>query len=134
MVIMSFHMVDEKFREINPPAYTGRCWAITAFRDSLALFVDRKRCAATWDVWVMKDYGVIESWERLCSLTDTIGSPFEFTKKIEVILRSFKQNLVCYDPETQKVRNLNAGAVYCVMVIYKESLALLSEGIDIQRH
>lgn len=130
--IMSFQMVDEVFREIKMPAYTGSCEGISAFRDSLALFVcNPKFTVGSWDIWVMTDYGNIASWSKHFSLRD-MGSPFAFMMNgSEAILRRNCFELVSYDPKSQKVRNLKVPPWASVMVPYKESLALLNDGSNL---
>ncbi|KAI8007946.1 F-box/kelch-repeat protein [Camellia lanceoleosa] len=128
--IMSFHMMDEIFQEISlPVAINFGAGSILAFRDSLAFFT----CS---DIWVMTDYGVVDSWTKQYSLRDAIEFSFGLMSNGEVLLIKSNSNLVYYDLKIHEHRKLKGQPFARVhgMFIYKESLALLNEGeaINIQ--
>ncbi|CAL5342812.1 unnamed protein product [Camellia sinensis] len=125
--IMSFHMMDEIFQEISlPVAINFGAGSILAFRDSLAFYT----CS---DIWVMTDYGVVDSWTKQYTLRDTIEFSFGLMSNGEVLLIKSNGNLVYYDLKIHKHRKLKGQPFARVhgMFIYKESLALLNEGVAI---
>lgn len=104
--------------------------SVTVLRDFLGALknhkeIGRKSCC----VWVMKEYGVAESWTKLYTisiperLTRTIG----FRKDGEVLLQLRNKELVSYDPVTGNVKDLGIfGSIRSFYVgTYVESLVLL---------
>ncbi|KAI8006510.1 F-box/kelch-repeat protein [Camellia lanceoleosa] len=88
------------------------------------------------DIWVMTDYGVVDSWTKQYSLRDAIEFSFGLMSNGEVLLIKSNSNLVYYDLKIHEHRKLKGQPFARVhgMFIYKESLALLNEGeaINIQ--
>ncbi|PRQ48949.1 putative F-box domain-containing protein [Rosa chinensis] len=140
--VVALDMVDESFRNVEirqgwsgPPMisrYHGdgdQCW--------LALF--ELQGDSCFDLWVMKEYGVAESWTKLFNVR-LLGSPeeelriepFGFTKSGQVVVRmgrdeefnSFKS----YDPEDKQFRDFgNQAYDYYFMDSFVESLVLLGQ-------
>ncbi|CAL5403875.1 unnamed protein product [Camellia sinensis] len=105
LVIMSFQLADEIFGEIIVPSFDGHCTAILAVQHSIALVV-QDPATTKWDKWVMKEYGVVNSWAKQYSLRNTIGFPSGSMKNGEIPIERRTGNLVSYDPKTQFHRDL----------------------------
>ncbi|KAM5577459.1 F-box protein CPR1-like [Rosa sericea] len=142
--VVALDMVDESFRNVeirqgfwrdSPPIisrYHGdgdQCWLALSEIQGISCF----------DLWVMKDYGVAESWTKLFSVR-LLGSPeeepciepFGFTKSGQVVVRmgrdgelnSFKS----YDPKDKQFRDFgNQAYDYYFMDSFVESLVLLGQ-------
>ncbi|KAL7185320.1 hypothetical protein ACSBR2_027286 [Camellia fascicularis] len=124
LVIVSFQLADEIFGEIIVPSFDGHCAAILAFQHTIALVV-QDPATTKWDIWVMKEYGVVNSWAKQYSLRNTIGFPFRSMKNGEILVERRTGNLVSYEPKTQFHRDLKLPRLPYKIFFYTESLALL---------
>ncbi|KAK9285977.1 hypothetical protein L1049_025179 [Liquidambar formosana] len=135
LFILSFDMDREVFGEIKLPECSREDIVLekAAMVDSLSLFVcsqvgDKKRLV----VWVMKEYGVAESWIKQFTFDWPVYllSPFlGFMKNGEVVLRDRNGELVLCDPRAQQVKKIQIrGVGYIDIFYYVESLVLLNEG------
>ncbi|KAL0008057.1 hypothetical protein SO802_009559 [Lithocarpus litseifolius] len=64
MSIRSFDVKTETFRELALPNYTGKSYCIALFKGKLT-FTTLEKYACQYSIWVMKKYGVVESWNKL---------------------------------------------------------------------
>jgi F-box interacting protein len=136
--IVALDMADESFRNLEirqtrrecPPRiskYHGdgdQCW--------LALFEFVSH--SSYNLWVMKEYGVAESWTKLfnvCLLSPVEGPcirPFGFTKSGQVAVKLGDGTLKSYDPKDKQFRDFgNRGYEYYFMDSFVESLVLLDQ-------
>lgn len=131
--ILAFDIGDEVFGEVMLPdvlakeAVTSLC--LYTFGGSLALVksseaIDIEAC----DVWVMKEYGVKESWTKLYRID--LAEGFERVvgfKNGEVLLAFQGLDLVAYNLETRQAKNLGIYGTPRSFYIdnYVESLLLL---------
>lgn len=133
-LIVSFHMGDEVFHEVMLPNSLANDivydMSVSLLGDSLtALKYNKETGQESCCVWVMRDYGVAESWTKLYNisiperLTRTIG----FRKDGEVILSLSNNELVSYDLVNSKIKELGiVGNIRSFYVgTYVESLVLL---------
>ncbi|XP_059650917.1 F-box protein CPR1-like isoform X2 [Cornus florida] len=110
-LIVSFHMGDEIFGENMVPAgctfYSGSNARVAKFQESLSLIdgIWGKTCS----IWVMKEYGIADSWTKQFNIDTSVGfeSVVGFTRKGEVLLGLNSGYLVAYDPDTERVLHLN---------------------------
>ncbi|KAK9994102.1 hypothetical protein SO802_023805 [Lithocarpus litseifolius] len=141
--ILSFDVNSEKFKELPLPDDEEICITkcVTSYKGKLALIKFGNgtqphitRCS----IWVMREYGVIDSWNKLCvlsieNLTDLIG----FTKN-GLLIRNrsrpvstnseleSKDKSVLIDLETLHEKEISTHAKYGFdEATYMESLALL---------
>ncbi|KAA8524477.1 hypothetical protein F0562_010900 [Nyssa sinensis] len=133
-LILSFDMRNEVFCEMTlPVALAGQqatSLSINVLGESLAIFgYVRQIGTGSCCIWVMKEYGVAESWTKLVTinLPGELGSTVGFKKNGEVLL-SMRNNLfVSYDPKTQQIKELgihgNSRSFY--VDTYMETLVLL---------
>ncbi|KAB2605458.1 hypothetical protein D8674_005175 [Pyrus ussuriensis x Pyrus communis] len=81
-------------------------------------------------MWIMKEYGVAESWTKLLSacLEGSLTGPFGVRKSGEVVFRILGGVLVLVDPETEQVKDFETdGYRYFFMDSFVESLVLLDQ-------
>lgn len=105
-LVVSFDMGNEVFRELMFPDSLANVYmprlCITVLGDSFAaLYCSEISGQEFCCVWVMKEYGVAESWTKLFTVSNsqrlrTLG----FRKDGQVILPLRNSELVSYDPET----------------------------------
>ena len=143
-MLLSFDVNSEKFKQLPLPDVEGSFFMkfITSFKGKLALIEYRSgaqpystRCS----IWVMREYGVIDSWDKLCvlsieNLLDFIG----FTKYGLLLVQKgswlvstnseleWKYKYVLIDLETLHEKEISTEVNYHLDVAtYMESLALL---------
>ncbi|XP_059650936.1 F-box/kelch-repeat protein At3g06240-like [Cornus florida] len=115
-LIVSFHMGDEVFGEIKvPDGAVNTRWTlgdrVDKFQESLSLIHmedtgDKFVCC----IWVMKEYGMPESWTRLfnINLSGVLGKRVAgFTRNGQVLFGKKSGHLLVYDPEAKKVRHIH---------------------------
>ena len=113
--ILSFDVNDEGFREIMlPQNYVDEILEpiidrLAVFKGSLALFV----CGAGLDgdidicyIWVMREYGVVESWTKISVPLDSLRMFFGCTDSGELLINRIGRGFVSYDPESLNENNL----------------------------
>ncbi|XP_044500211.1 F-box/kelch-repeat protein At3g23880-like [Mangifera indica] len=118
--IIYFDLVEEEFKEfLSPPPSVG------TFRTSLGIFEgclceirlrrEENYTEHTLEVWVMKEYGVTESWIKLMNLS--LGLWLSNTRHIrpltvskngdEVVMIIYWRNMVSFNPTTGEVKNVS---------------------------
>lgn len=135
-LILTFDMSVEVFKEIMVPDLLGRGNRVklcsNLFRDTLTL-VKYNVAPNVWtcDIWVMKDYGVFESWMTLYTF-DLIGGMERivgFQEDEGVLLATRMGNeLVLYDIKTATIKNIGIVGFTTSFHVsrYMESLVLLN--------
>ncbi|CAI9093292.1 OLC1v1028761C1 [Oldenlandia corymbosa var. corymbosa] len=94
----------------------------------LSLFYDRERTHA--DIWIMKDYGIEESWTKVFSIPyiDTPGDRlFEMAQSICTsrngeMLFILGSKLLLYDPKSNTLTQFPQIGIFFRMIMYVESL------------
>ncbi|KAM7497692.1 hypothetical protein LguiA_022106 [Lonicera macranthoides] len=134
-LILSFDMCNEVFREIMLP----KCLAVESpwymgavtIQDSLSV-VEYDRSFSMLSVWVMKEYGVVESWTKRYNIDTKVGLGIMLgvRRNGEVLLTTRNEELVEYDVQTRGSMDLITYAMKNSFFVdtYKESFALLFEG------
>lgn len=123
--IMSIDLVDEKCRKVEQPCYRKEIYFLTLGvlgNDLSVLSSCRKRI----DVWVMKEYGVKESWTKLYTIkcpNYMLSPPLCMSIEGEV-LHMFGSALTIYNPEDDLMRYPEVTIVdgYLKAELYIESL------------
>lgn len=101
-MIVYFDATEEEFKEVLNPNYESMNDLVVddlaglAVLGGLLCVVMSKRESPT-DVWVMKEYGVKESWTKLFVIPDELG---------DLYLPDFE--LLCYTKDGEVVMALNA--------------------------
>ncbi|KAI5660771.1 hypothetical protein M9H77_20094 [Catharanthus roseus] len=106
-LIIAFSMDNEKFNEIMLPDALAnelaRNLTIKTYKDSLAVIkYERGLVNSSCTVWVMKEYGVVESWTRMYSI-DLVGKRDRvvgFRKNGHILVSRESGELATYDPKT----------------------------------
>ncbi|XP_058209003.1 F-box protein CPR1-like [Rhododendron vialii] len=112
-LIMLFNMGSQAFSVMMMPAtlvsQSPLCLAIMAYKESLAVLCHGQLEEGSCCIWVMKEYGVAESWAKLYNITlpgvlyQTVG-----LRKNGKVLLSMSENhkrLLWYDCETKTLTN-----------------------------
>ncbi|XP_059629937.1 F-box protein At3g07870-like [Cornus florida] len=116
-LIVSFHMGDEVFGEIMVPGcifveeengFNKKSNVrVVKFQESLSLIVgcNFKYNSSTLNIWVMKEYGISESWSKRFRIDwsgGRVSSVADFTRKGEVLFGTERGWLVAYDVEAKR--------------------------------
>lgn len=133
-LVMSFNIADEVFGEIMlPDALVGEIateLSIMLFEESLAVVkYEREIDGGSCEVWVMKRYGVLESWTRLyrINLVADMEKVVGFRNNGEVLFSTRSSELVSYAPNSGHMMDLGIHGSSRSFYVqnYMESLILL---------
>ncbi|KAF3956130.1 hypothetical protein CMV_018720 [Castanea mollissima] len=141
-MILSFDVNSEKFKELPLPddeesGILPKC--ITSFKGKLALIKFEHAFSELCSIWVMREYGVLDSWNKLCVLPIENPTAFiGFTKYGLLLVRNRshlvstnselerKDKSVLIDPEALHEEEISNQIDYLLDVAtYMENLALL---------
>lgn len=145
--IVSFDLVNESFHQVEmPPNLMLRKVRdnthVLRYGDSIALFeTGFYEEVADFDLWVMKEYGVAESWTKLCTVSLPmvyILRPFGFRRTGEVVVQvaydgdlyewDMLKMLKLVDPKSKQVKDFGTdGCRYHFVGSFTESLVLLDQ-------
>ena len=136
-----FDLGDEVFHQIllpELPSYTGRMvWtSVSVYGNSIAGFQSRiKSGQINIIIWVMKEYGVASSWTKFSHQCPSLGmlQPclVGFRRNGEVVLENAIRELVSWNLDSQKIKNLKINGFHNTFVgSYVESLVLLDKATD----
>ncbi|KAK2965359.1 hypothetical protein RJ640_013822 [Escallonia rubra] len=132
-LIVSFDVGDEVFKGVRLPDCLVKCGydlAVSKYEELLSVMQmvyrsKRARCC----VWVMKEYGVEDSWTKLYTvdLQDGLHKVLGFWKNKEVLTVTVRGKLVSYDPNSGRMRSMGLrGAIDSFYADnYIESLVLV---------
>ncbi|XP_004288691.1 PREDICTED: F-box/kelch-repeat protein At3g06240-like [Fragaria vesca subsp. vesca] len=131
LVIISFSLAEEKVREIELPpnnAFTHRI-QVGAFRDWLCITSSSKYSVTFNEFWVMKNYGVSESWAKI-----RVSKPYEKLSHSDFLTKSHdlmifnRSSLVMYNFNDDTYWTLSIGKVgeFRSIGIYVETLPVLT--------
>lgn len=133
--ILWFHMGSELFGEIMMPEglTRERCFVLR-YEESLALLKSEElqgNCSK-FDIWVMKEHGVVESWTKLftVNLQRRMLEPFCFTRSGELAFKMcvFGRRLLKVDLKTEEFKYFGIDGYMChFMDSFVESLVLLGQ-------
>nr|ABR18788.1 class S F-box protein [Nicotiana alata] len=138
VVILCFDMSTETFRNIKMPdtchsKYRKR-YGLLVMNDSLTLIsypypgCEIDSAIDFMEVWVLKEYGVNESWSKNYTITPlAIESPLAIWKDRLLLLQSISGHLISYDLNSGEVKELNlyGWPKSLKALVYKESLVLI---------
>ncbi|KAL6128917.1 hypothetical protein ACLB2K_072270 [Fragaria x ananassa] len=133
--IAYFNLGTEVFGEIMiPEALQKQRCSISRYGDSLALIKDydtRDPNNRGCEIWVMKEYGVAESWTYLFNVPVVQNDTYGFRRCGEVVLMEEKDGgqsrMVLFDPKSgNQVKVIGSeDHVYCFMDSFVESSVVL---------
>ena len=129
--ILCFDVNDERFREILLPANDFRVKhkRLVVIKGSLALVCYGKDLNEESDkccIWVMREYGVVESWTR-STIPVNFGRVFGSTTSDELLIETRDRWLVSLDPDSLNVNSLGIRSPRCLRYTtdFMESLVLV---------
>ncbi|KAK9910782.1 hypothetical protein M0R45_034727 [Rubus argutus] len=134
--ISSFNLATELFGEVMIPEalQKDRC-SISRYGDSLALIKHydydcRDLLNRGCDIWVMKEYGVAESWTYLFNIAVVQASIYGFKRCGEVVLMENddrgQSRMLSLDPNSKQVKVFGIkDYIYGFMDSFVESLVML---------
>ncbi|GMP53664.1 hypothetical protein CsSME_00019061 [Camellia sinensis var. sinensis] len=139
-LILSFNISTEVFHEIKLPDCVAnvfrRIASVAVYEESICLFhydkdwgYPSKNC----DIWVMKEYGVVESWTKLFTIDFGISKAVGFRKNAEFLAEDREGKLVTYDFKTGQIVYLGIHGLKQSFHLenYMESLVLLIDGNEV---
>ncbi|OVA20843.1 F-box domain [Macleaya cordata] len=146
VVIVSFDIADERFQEMTLPKclHYNSDLVVCAVGGSLCIVANSHKDLNV-DVWVMKDYGMLESWTKLFTISQQSGihylRPIQSFKNGEILFEaelsgSLKSALVSYDPKHERAtRILKVQSIlrWWDTVTYVGSLVSLNSGLKWSR-
>ncbi|KAK7303216.1 hypothetical protein RJT34_14118 [Clitoria ternatea] len=130
-VIVSLDLHKETYREVLPPYYEKEdCSTPTlgVLRGSLCMNYDYRK--THFVVWMMKDYGVRESWVKLVTIPYlpnpedfSYSGPYYISENGEVLLM-FEFDLILYDPRDNsfKYPRIESGKGWFDAEVYVETM------------
>ncbi|PIA31556.1 hypothetical protein AQUCO_04900096v1 [Aquilegia coerulea] len=135
-VIVSFDLVHEIWRQHPQPEFKEKVIQLGVLGKNLCLLTDNSNQS---DVWVMKDFGVKESWCKLFTIPKLMGmDPFFlevvcFSKSGELLLNYRNRVLLLYNTKLEKTETLHIqGTPDSFMPItYEGSLVSLHSSTDV---
>uniref|UniRef100_A0A2N9EPZ4 F-box associated beta-propeller type 3 domain-containing protein n=1 Tax=Fagus sylvatica TaxID=28930 RepID=A0A2N9EPZ4_FAGSY len=140
--ILAFDVDDEKFREIRlPEEYKGgfsmnieQIERLAVFKGSLAL-ISYKIVGHTqaFNIWVMRDYGVVESWTKKVVKLENVTGFFGCSSSGELMITKYYDPVLTFsfDPESRKENELGFEVPEAYTANFMESLVLLNGGLAI---
>lgn len=135
-LVLCFNVNTESFEVMMLPEWMiskeRADMLISVFDNFLALLMRDHDCSVPcFHVWVMKEYGVKESWTKLFSIRHQISTWALFRKNGEILTLEYRpyKKVVSCDPHSPAVRNLEhiVGDQYGYAGYFLETLALLNE-------
>jgi F-box interacting protein len=113
----SFNFETERFETIPPPSHFApkrrdREWLSLGVLESCLLLCAFDDDSTKFDMWVMKDYGVQESWTRIFVVENLYPrrykredyEPIMFLNNGDILMSYGVGAVVCYNPETKSFR------------------------------
>ncbi|KAE8684280.1 Detected protein of unknown function [Hibiscus syriacus] len=138
--ILGFDFSAEEFFEINlPESLIGLCpsdLSIMNYGESSIAVLFRVNFESN-ECWMMKEYGVVESWTKVFVFQTFRGwypPTLAFRNNGEVILRVGFGEIALHDLNCQAIepRGVKIGDFLLSVSNYVESLALLDKGVDVR--
>ncbi|XP_024961784.1 F-box protein At3g07870-like [Cynara cardunculus var. scolymus] len=135
-LIVCFDICREAFSYIMPPGFdfsdcdgeSKTSWTVAGMKESLAVIGSSGNGSGKrFEVWVMKEYGVVSSWTKYRSfeLQTEVGRTLGCGLKGEFLLEKDNNQLVLYDPDSQSIKNLGNHGVPCWSDVFNHVGSLL---------
>ncbi|KAK9137553.1 hypothetical protein Sjap_008147 [Stephania japonica] len=113
ILISSFDIGNEKFREMPLPKFKDGIVLMNVVAVLAGLICIIHECRFHLEVWVMKNYGVRESWMMFFSIGQPIFNPsirylipLYILKNGEILLNKDGERLILYNPKDGRVRDI----------------------------
>ncbi|KAI3494912.1 hypothetical protein L1887_36942 [Cichorium endivia] len=130
--IMAFDLYDELFHVLElpkniRPSYNQVCLAESSSLTLCAHYLELN--GEKWDMWVMSDYGVANSWKKVCVISQPMLSipPLLMKNDDEVLIVTNDGRLMLFDVIKNEMFDLNTCGLPPMFraISYTASLALL---------
>ncbi|KAK9283726.1 hypothetical protein L1049_011976 [Liquidambar formosana] len=123
---VSFDIANEVFREMSLPdsAHASLRYRCLGFVEGCLSTVSHILCQ-NCEVWVMKEYGVVQSWTKQYIITEKmVNRPLGLLDSGELLLRKWNGSLILFNPKKRKVEDfgISMGLFTFQVVTYMESL------------
>ncbi|OIT21444.1 hypothetical protein A4A49_54130 [Nicotiana attenuata] len=145
VLILCFDLSTEIFRNMKMPDtcdfFDGKCYGLVVLDESLTLICYPnpgsvpKQGKELTDIWIMKEYGVNESWVKKYTIRPLpIESPLAIWRDHLLFLQSKSGLLITYDLHSEEVKefNLQGFPKRLRIAIYKESLTPIPNGSELR--
>ncbi|KAK4857857.1 hypothetical protein QYF36_007289 [Acer negundo] len=110
---------------------------LTVLRESLALIaICCKNRMVCYNIWVMREYGIAESWSKQYSVVpnERVYRCFGIVNNKDLMfLAGFEKGVISYDLEKQEYKPLGFTECLFELVTFRESLVLYEEGFTRQK-
>uniref|UniRef100_A0A3Q7FHB9 F-box associated beta-propeller type 1 domain-containing protein n=1 Tax=Solanum lycopersicum TaxID=4081 RepID=A0A3Q7FHB9_SOLLC len=140
MVILTFHMGDETFQDIECPIFydgeeINQSIYLGEFRGKLGFLRSYPvKLGQPCYIWTMEEYGEMNSWTCQTIIVPSlpIQYPLAFTKNGQIIIRDKYENIFSYDYNTNQLLDLHIQDDEHAMnfIDYTESLVLVDLNDD----
>ncbi|KAK2986260.1 hypothetical protein RJ640_021829 [Escallonia rubra] len=135
--MLSLHISTEVFQQIRLPDVCafpdGNQRAFLVLNDSIALLLFNPSAQTSFDIWLMTEYGVVESWTKQFTIGPLVQvkQPLLFWKH-GLLLEKANGQLVSCDLKSQRLTEFQVyGAQESLRaLIYSESLVSIKQGSD----
>ncbi|XP_030963634.1 F-box protein CPR1-like [Quercus lobata] len=140
-LVLSFDLGDEVFRVISVPTGTSTTdyvrISVTGGSLSLLCHDPLENTMKCCSIWVMKEYGVADSWTKHFTVDFNRGLLLGLQKNGNILVETELAGLLLhqissYDPESRQIKNLGISGrqfMFCVEN-YMENLVLLDKPND----
>ncbi|KAK3217820.1 hypothetical protein Dsin_011790 [Dipteronia sinensis] len=123
-VIIAFDLAKENFKTLQLPITENVRCIVGLFGSYLCML--GKGIADTYQLWVMKEYGVQESWTKILTFTSPSGfpKPVCYLNNTNIpMMHKYLEGLVFYNPEHRELKNIEVDVTQGFLVYrYVESL------------
>ena len=126
---------NEKENE-NENENENTAWvSVSVHENSIAVFQKELQSEQLY-IWVMKEYSVASSWTKEISHQCPVqGMPkpwvYGFSRNDELVLQHHIRWLISWNPDSQKIKNLEISSYnYTFVGSYEESLVLLGKATN----
>lgn len=113
-LIIGFDLTAEKFREVPLPDFTNDKFHMDVGVLGGCVCMIANYYDVSVDVWVMKDYGVKESWTKLCNVGEMDDFGFKYVRPLgfsksggEVLLEQDREKLLWYNLKSKRIKDVN---------------------------
>ncbi|KAL2546777.1 F-box/kelch-repeat protein-like [Forsythia ovata] len=97
------------YLELN---FRESCLSPSVDEKSLALFISYSNNAGErWDMWLMNEYGKVESWTKKYIIVQNHMVPLKFVNNGEYLLAMSNENLVLIDLEKEETKNFEVSGL-----------------------
>ncbi|OIT28690.1 PREDICTED: F-box/kelch-repeat protein At3g06240-like [Nicotiana attenuata] len=133
--IVAFDLSDEKFFEVPVPTTTdGKCpwfYDLVGLGGCLRILAKKHKI----DAWIMKEYGVAESWTKFSVTSQVSGfTPLRLMNDDDIVLDvAAEEKLIVYNKKEEQWRDLNVDGIIATFArtrTFMETLVSPTFGLD----